>query len=380
VSDHAATAPPLLYVANAGDGTITRLDARTGRVAGPPLPAGPVPDQVVPGTGGRLLVGSLSPSRSGVLTLVAAVGRERSPTLTGATGTTGTTGVSWMVRSVPLEPGAREVWLAGEGGRQAVVAYRAPDPATGRLRCRLALVDTWSGTVQAPHTIWAAPDHLTALAFDGGPGGPVAYLGMWQSGQQLGVPTAVPAAVSTTVPTDADASGDGDWLLAVHATTGTVAAAQRLASAPLGLSLAPAPDRSGVRLYYLEMLSAPEAASLGAARGRLRGLNPTTLAVESEYALDAGGVGLAMAPDGEDAYVLTADGYALTQLQLTTATQHRLVALPERGVSLAVTGERVYVVNPWGNEVWAVDRRPGQPLRRIPVGRGPVRISRDRAA
>ena len=46
----------MLYVANGRDGTVTRLDAGSGRVLGPPLPAGPAPAQVVAGPGGALLV------------------------------------------------------------------------------------------------------------------------------------------------------------------------------------------------------------------------------------------------------------------------------------------------------------------------------------
>jgi DNA-binding beta-propeller fold protein YncE len=274
-----------------------------------------------------------------------------------------------------LEAGAREVWLAGDGGRLAAVAYRAPDPATGQLRCRLALVDTWSGTVQEPHTVCTAPDRLTALAFDGGPGGPVAYLGVWQSAEQIGVP----AALTGTVTAAGDVGADRDWLLAVQAATGIVIATQPLASVPVGLSLGPAPGRSGSRLYCLETLSGPEDESLGTYRGRLLGLTPTTLDVETEHALESPSVALAVAPDGEDVYVLTAHGYTLTQIHLATSAQRWLASLPDGGISLAVTDERVFVPNPWGNEVWIVDRRQRQPTRRIPVGRGPLSITGDRS-
>jgi len=46
----------LLYVANGGDGTVSRLDPQSGRPVGPPLPAGPAPAQLAPGPGGTLLV------------------------------------------------------------------------------------------------------------------------------------------------------------------------------------------------------------------------------------------------------------------------------------------------------------------------------------
>jgi DNA-binding beta-propeller fold protein YncE len=365
IGGHAASPSPLLYVTNAADGTITRLDAATGRVAGPPLPAGPLPDQAVPGPGGSLLVSSFSSQQLSALTHVAAAGPA------GRGGTLWTTGTTWTTRTVPLEAGAREVWLAGDGGRQAVVAYRAPDPATGRPRCRLALVDTWSGTVQQPHTVCPSADHLTALAFDGSPGGPVAYLGVQQSAAQIGI--------SATASASGDAGADRHRLLAVHAATGIVIVTQPLAGAPAGLRLGSAPGRSGFRLYCLETLSSPEEESLGTYHGRLRGLNPITLDVESEHALDTPSVALAVAPDGEDVYLLTSHGYSLTQIHLATGAQRWLASLPDGGISLAVTDERVFVPNPWGHEVWVMDRRQRQPTRRVPVGRGPLHITWDRS-
>src|SRR5262249_17988174 len=186
-------APPLLYVANAVDGTVTRLDGGTGRVLGPPLPAGPLPAQVVPGPGGGLLVRSFSPQRSGALTYVAP-GRGG--------------GSDWGARPVPLEAGARDVWLAGAGGRHAAVAYLAPDPATGQLRCRLALVDALSGTVRPAHDVWGPPGGIggiSGLAVDEGPDGPVAYLGLRQIDGQR--------------PPAGEAVTGRDWLVAVHAAT-----------------------------------------------------------------------------------------------------------------------------------------------------------------
>ena len=44
-------APARLYVAHALGDTVAQLDAASGRPAGPPLPAGPLPDQVAPGPG-----------------------------------------------------------------------------------------------------------------------------------------------------------------------------------------------------------------------------------------------------------------------------------------------------------------------------------------
>jgi hypothetical protein len=45
----------------------------------------------------------------------------------------------------------------------------------------------------------------------------------------------------------------------------------------------------------------------------------------------------------------------------------RLMSLPESAFGLAVTDERVYVPNPWGSEVWVVDRRQGRLVQPIAV-------------
>src|SRR5437867_9111381 len=63
-----------LYVANGLDGTISRLDARTGRALGDPVPAGPAPWRLMTGPGGRALVVSAGPGRGGALTYVTPVG------------------------------------------------------------------------------------------------------------------------------------------------------------------------------------------------------------------------------------------------------------------------------------------------------------------
>jgi hypothetical protein len=94
-----------LYVANARDGTITRLDSATGRALGPPLPAGPAPWQVVPGPSGNLLVRSGSPLEAGALAHLARSGR------------------GWATRRVPVEVPTSQVLVAADGGRYAAVAY-----------------------------------------------------------------------------------------------------------------------------------------------------------------------------------------------------------------------------------------------------------------
>jgi hypothetical protein len=68
--DRTAGRGPVLYVANGPDGTVTRLDGATGRVVGPPLPAGPTPSELTVGAGGRLLLTSVGAEHQGTLTHV----------------------------------------------------------------------------------------------------------------------------------------------------------------------------------------------------------------------------------------------------------------------------------------------------------------------
>ena len=76
----APRAPARLYVAHALGDTVAQLDAATGHPAGPPLPAGPLPDQVAPGPGGGLLVLSRADARAGEVTLVARRGEAGTST------------------------------------------------------------------------------------------------------------------------------------------------------------------------------------------------------------------------------------------------------------------------------------------------------------
>ena len=76
-----------------------------------------------------------------------------------------------------------------------------------------------------------------------------------------------------------------------------------------------------------------------------------------------------MAPDGEVAYAL--HDHTLTRLGPTGGSD-RSVALPERGLALAVGHERVYVSSAYGREVWAFRRRDGRLVATLPVGQSPA--------
>jgi DNA-binding beta-propeller fold protein YncE len=343
-------AESLLYVANAADGTVTRLDGRSGRPAGPPLPGGPAPSRLVVGAEGRLLLLPAGSAANGTLTHV------------------GPRGDRPVVRTIALEAGARPLHLAADGGRYAAAAYvvgGAPDrlgvPAGP---CRLALVDLLHGTVAGVHRPCAPGEEVTGLALVTDSAGTVAYLALWRRG--------------------------AGRLVAVDAAGGAVLAARPMArptDLPSGLVLAPAPGGAGPRLYaVVEALdpdeTRPEAAAgrwASALSWRLLGLHPTTLAVESDFPLPGPAPWLAVAPDGRDAYALGAGsrlfGTPLQRIDLDSGAATVLGRVPGLGVGgLAVTRERLYVPDTEADRLWVADRN-GRPLGHVPTGRRPLGIA-----
>ena len=298
-----AGAPPSLYVASTGDGTITQLDSASGRAVGAPLRAGPRPWQIATGPGGSLVALSHPPPEGGGLTHVVH------------------TAGGWEARPVPLEPHARPTSLAGDGGPYAAVAYRVQDsdPAVAPQPCRLALLDVRLGVAERTATPCGLADSVLDLAFESGPAGPVAYLAMWRwpAGGGRG------------------AAGAGR-VVALDLATGTSAAVLPLAGAPLLVVTAPAPAGLGRRLYVVEGTPGPENAD----EWRLLGLNPDSLAVDHVQPLPEPPLALAVAADGGHAYVLAPRGTVLGRsrlyrVDLTTGAVRLLTTLPGRGLGLA---------------------------------------------
>jgi hypothetical protein len=163
-------------------------------------------------------------------------------------------------RAVPLEPGARAVLLAGDGGAYAAVVYvfaaaTARDGTdSGRsatAACRLALVDLRSGAVEAAHTVCGPGDLPTGLAMETTAAGPVAYFAMWSRASQG----------------SASSRAAGARIVAVQAKTGAMLATVPLAGLPRPVSsggsllLAPGPNGSGRRLYCVASLPNSEIAT-----------------------------------------------------------------------------------------------------------------------
>ena len=355
--DAAGAGPIVLYVANALDGTVTRVDGERGRPLGPPVPAGPAPWQLVAGPAGRLLVlASVSDAHpSGGL-------RHVVPLATGA----GTGGERWAVRPVRLDPEDGVSVLAHRlagAGRWAVVAYdvrrgaAAPPPGAARL----ALIDLRSGGVVRTHPVATGTTAVLSLALGGDEAAPVAYLGLW------------------------------DWVarrgrvLALQAATGAPLAAAPLAGAPEALTLGAAPGGAGARLYGVEAAPGPDGPAGGdahaaAERWRVVGLDPLTLAPESEHGLAVAPLWFALAPDGDRGYALSggdtsAGGRALLQLDLASGATRPLTAVPGRARELVASRDRLYALDAHGDRLWAFDRHTGRVVRTVPVGRRPIALT-----
>jgi hypothetical protein len=340
----AAAVAERLYVANAIDGTLTQLDSRSGREAGPPLPAGPAPWRIVAGSGGSLLVAS---SHQHSLVTLGRVSRARDTNSTG-----------WTVSQLPLEPDAKVRLVAGDGGRFAAVAYRAPLPrhdgsSPVGLACRLALVDLLRGEVHRTHTVCGPLEAVGGLALEDGPQGPIAHVGIWPPGR-------------------------GGRLVSIQMETGAPLASLALAGKPALLQLVPARDPPGRRLYCVENVADVEHDPSALVARRLLALDPATLAPERAFPLGFEPLYLAIAPDGRYAYDVPNAVSArpdVLRLDLATGDVRRLAVVGGSVAGLAATADRLYLPHPHATAVSAVDVRSGSVVQTIRVGRAPVGVA-----
>jgi len=102
--------------------------------------------------------------------------------------------------------------------------------------------------------------------------------------------------------------------------------------------------------------------------------------VEREQVLAQPPPWLTVAPDGDRADALagrdpSGGGAPGLQLDLPAGAAGPWLTLPAGGRGRAVTRDRVYVVDPAHDRLWALRRRTGRLERSVPVGRRPVGIA-----
>jgi hypothetical protein len=357
----AAPAPPFVYVASGGDGTITRLDAGSGRQAGAAVSVGGAPRQLAAGRAGaddRLLVLGTDGDGASALTLVARAGD------------------AWAEQPVVIEPGAVPSLVRSDGRRLAAVVY-APRPAGPRAAgpaCRIALIDLRLDKVIGTHDLCVGQDSVLDLALGQSERGPAVYAAVWTGPRLV----------------------DGRWspgvgrIVALQAETGRRTGGYPLGGVPGQVSFwqgHAARDRS---LYVLESFPGSDAAdgqtehaAGGERRWQLLRLDPATLTPEAVYPLPHAPqpqARFAVAPEGGHAYVLVghdaaSGGAALLQVDLVSGSTSRFVVLPGAGVELAVAERYFFVTHPGGSEIWVIDRRERRLVRTVPVGRRPLAVT-----
>ena len=112
---------------------------------------------------------------------------------------------------------------------------------------------------------------------------------------------------------------------------------------------------------------------------RLLGLNPTTLAPESEYPLPHAAYWLTTSPDGHDAYAFDdpggrAAGSRLLRVDLATGAAAPLGRVRGLGAAgLAVAAGRLYIADTAGDRLLVTDRS-ARPIAALPVGRRPLGV------
>src|SRR5262249_24994693 len=158
----------------------------------------------------------------------------------------------------------------------------------------------------APRAVCAARELVSGVAVGPGPSGPLVYL-----------------TVRGEAPPGAGPPGPGR-VVALHPEPGAPAAVLRLAGTPTRLAAGPAPGGLGRRLSVVEALATPEPDPPAPYRGRLLGLDPATLqpGADLPLAVDVAPGGLAIAPDGADAYALL--GGTVLRLDLASGRAERL--------------------------------------------------------
>jgi len=196
---------------------------------------------------------------------------------------------------------------------------------------------------------------------------PAAFLGIWRWPDDepgaAGRGRVVALRTDTGVVGDVPVAGAPERLLATSKVGGT-----------------PSP---GPRLLAVEEVPGPRHAArtpepVPPERWHLLAVEPLAGLVEAVYPVAAPPRALAVAPDGQHAYLLAAlDGprSVLTHVDLASGATRRLATVPGLSLDLAVTGDRIYLPRADDNVLLVLDRQHGRVVGTIPVGRRPVGLT-----
>jgi hypothetical protein len=339
----------IIYVANGRDGTISRIDSRSNRPLGPPLPVGGAPWQLAAGPDGTILALSIGASRQEVTHLVWADG-------------------GWRSRAILLERDATARHLAANENGYAIVAYDVP---VGR--CRIALIDLYAGSVAQRHAVCGEGEQIVGLALGGDRAGPVAYAALWRR--------PIDAATCEQV--------DGSRIISLHLITGAILGSTRPVGVPGELAHSTADGAAQLHALRGEISSSPDYLEAcphmnheehyqAASRWNLLSLDPVTLEVERIYSLRQPARSPSVAPDGRHVFAPSWPG-TIVHVDLHTGVARDFASLPDAIARLVTTDDRIYALNPLGDTISVLDRRTGRLRRPVVTGRGPIGIALGRA-
>jgi hypothetical protein len=153
----------------------------------------------------------------------------------------------------------------------------------------------------------------------------------------------------------------------------TVAASLVLSGTPVDLRLAPRGRGAPPALYLLERSGGAGGVVPAPERGRVLVLDPLTLDVLGEHALDGPAARLLPTPDGRSAFFVQHD--VVSRLDLGTGKQRQLARLPGRVVAAEVVGERLYLGSPEARALWVLDARTGDRRLDIPLPGHPISLA-----
>ena len=348
VPPNAASHGPIVLVMNAGDHTVSALDARGRPVHAPIAVGGPHTEVVTTAGGAALTYGPAAGAGLGYLS--SSGGRWQSrPLSAGGTGD--------IIEHAASLPGVAALV-------HVAATLTAPGPR-GAPSCRLTVLHLPSGTTARSLPLCTAGEIPTGLVVQDSSEGRLAYV-----------------ALSNRQPREPGAARGR--LLAIDLDSGLVRRSLTSNGALTSLTLAPPAFELGPRLYAVQATEDTEAADIdpnddwssrpGSYVWRLLRFTPESLTAELDVPLSQRLVEITPSGDGRRIYGRH-PGVTYTWLihvDLTTGRERRLAQVPGLSRGPVVLGDTLYVADHDRGAVWTLDRHTGALKNSVPVGRLPT--------